>query len=198
MQKKMMLLCSLFLCTAHQLFTSFHHAAKLLQRCSGVEKNSAFTHEFLSSFAFYTNHSIAAVRLFSQVCLDKDLEDEIFKLAAEEEVGIRILLSRSAAQAQLDGMLDMQDDGIDVAVLPDEYRFINWELIWEDAHNVSGFKITNNKDIKSSMTAALISYEFGNSQILLCNDNGFSSLSNKDYFTDWQRKFDCILHKSKR
>jgi hypothetical protein len=199
MQKKMMLLCFLFLCTTYKQFASLHHAGKLLQRFRSAEKNSAyFIDQIISSLAYHNNRPISEVRLFSQISLDKNLVNELFKLAVEEEVAMHILLNRSAAQLQLDTLSDMQEDGIDVAILPDAYRFINWEISWEGFFKPVGFKIIDDKNVKSSMIAALISYEFGSNQILICNDNGFSSLSNQQDFTDWQKKFDYVFRKSKR
>lgn len=192
MHKKFIIFFSLFLFHYAQQFTMFRHVATALQRNSLLEINSAFTNEFLR-LSSRSNHSILQVSLLSQIPLDTDLEDRILKLAVEDCADIRILVSKKVAEIQKDTLAEMQKEEIEVEVLPESYAYINWQERYAKNHALNGFKITNNKNIPSSMIAALILYSSGQNIMLLGKPREtFSLYDHKDYAV-WQKKFDALF-----
>lgn len=181
-----------FLLHSFQQFGMLRHAATALQRTNFAGKNSVFTDEFLSVTSYFKD-SISDVRLFSQVPLDRGLENKIFQLAVEDEIPVKTLLSTLCVRQQTEMIIDMELDQIAVGIVPDEYRFINWQERYAKNGALSGFKITNNKGIPSAMIAALISYHSGKNVILLGKPRETLCIHDHKDFTVWQQKFDHIL-----
>ncbi|MBI2345275.1 hypothetical protein HYV10_04380 [Candidatus Dependentiae bacterium] len=153
-------------------------------------KNFAFTQEFLSIAAHYKDPS--RVQVFSQLPLDKGLQDKIFQLAVEEEVDVKILLSNAAALQQREILSDMKKDGVTITIFPDWYRFMFWSGRYKDDKEFCSFKFTNSKESPSAMSAALISYYQGQRILLLAKERETLSVHNGQNFFKWQQNFDSI------
>jgi len=192
MHKKFIVIFSLFLFHYVEQFAMFRHVVTALQKNSLFEVNSAFTNEFLR-LSSRRNPAIFQVRLLSQVPIDKDLENRLFKLAAEEEVEIRMLVNKKVAEKQKDILEEMENESIEIEILQERYSFINWQKLYAKNHALMGFKITNNENIPSAMTAALISYHSGQNIALLGKPREAFSIYNDEHYRSWEKKFDAVF-----
>lgn len=190
MHKKFMIVFLVLILNSLQQFGMFRQAATILS------EKLAFTPEFCSLTSRMPGRSVFEIRLFSQIPLDRNLENRIFRLITEEEADVSVMLSKDAAVVQFETVEEMQKEGIKVGIVPDEYCFINWQARYAKDKTLAGFKLSSNKNIRSLMTAALISYEPDETVMLLGKPNETLCMHNRHEFGTWQRRFDCLLAKS--
>lgn len=195
MVRKIIIIFSLFLSFSHSQFTMLRHLSKKLQKSNSLQINSVFTSEFIR-LSSCSRDSISQVSLLSQIVLDKDLENKIFKLAVEQDADIKMLVSKSLLKDQYDMLEDMQQDGIEVKVLPNKDGSLSWQEFFLKNNLPFNFNIHDDL-ISSSIMAAFISYHSGKNIILIGKERATLSMYDHKDFSDWQKRFDSLFIKSR-
>lgn len=195
MYKKVITISLLFLSCSTLQFTMLRNLSKKLQKSSGLHINSVFTNEFIR-LSSSSQYRVSELFLLSQMPLDKDLENKVFKLAVEEEADVKMVASSSLLKEQLAMLEDMQQDGIDVGISSDwclilkRFCLRNKILLDSDIHN--------DTQAPSSIMAALISYHSGRNIILIGQQRATVSMYDHKKFSNLQKQLIVSLFKTKK
>ncbi len=186
-------------------FMMLHHQP-FLAAFTFRSRINLFSAEFLRRT---NNDKIANIRVLTQIPLDLSLQDRLLKLKCEDGINISMIVSSLVWDQQKQIIQEMSRDGIATASLPEEYKDLNLQELFNKYKKILSMKFIPSQENKPDMQLALISYKdrniqpyasfierralFGKEQELLVIDQEEENYLVKQSLVMLQNEFDKIL-----
>ncbi len=130
---------------------------------------NAFSQRFIRLVS-HNPSLIKKVYLFSQVPLERQLEDQLLKLKFEEGVDVTIAVTQLIDTQEKKALQELKKDNVSVICLPESYDYLDWQKIYNEDEMVTDIKFVENYEYDSSIQAAFVSYWTNDRLALLGRD----------------------------
>jgi hypothetical protein len=136
---------------------------------------SAFSQRFIDIVG-HKPSLIKKVYLFSQVPLEKQLENQLLKLKCERGLDINIAVTQLIATQEKKSLQELKKDNVSVFCLPESYDYLDWQKIYNDDEIFIDVKFVENYEYDSLIQAALVFYSTNDRVVLFGKDQETVSL----------------------